>query len=95
MRKILIAVIAVAALCVGYVAWPFASLYQVVRAAQADDVATIEQRVDFVALRRSLVAPTAACVLVTGESGTGKELVARAVHSHSPEAFRPPHLRRT
>src|SRR4051812_26235486 len=56
MRKIVIVVLACVALCVGYVAWPFASLYAVVRAAQAGDVRTIEQRVDFVALRRSLVA---------------------------------------
>ena len=39
--------------------------------------------------RIALVAPTAACVLVTGESGTGKELVARAVHAHSPRRARP------
>jgi len=39
--------------------------------------------------RIALVAPTAACVLVTGESGTGKELVARAVHAHSPRRGRP------
>jgi hypothetical protein len=56
MRKIFIAVAAVAALCVAYVAWPFASLYELVRAAQAGDVAGIERRVDFAALRRSLVA---------------------------------------
>ena len=56
MRKIVVAALAFLALCVGYVAWPFASLYEVVRAAQAGDAARIEQRVDFPALRRSLVA---------------------------------------
>ena len=39
--------------------------------------------------RIALVAPTAACVLVTGESGTGKELVARAVHANSPRRAKP------
>jgi two-component system nitrogen regulation response regulator GlnG len=39
--------------------------------------------------RIALVAPTAACVLITGESGTGKELVARAVHANSPRRGRP------
>jgi two-component system, NtrC family, nitrogen regulation response regulator GlnG len=39
--------------------------------------------------RIALVAPTAACVLITGESGTGKELVARAVHAHSPRRAKP------
>ena len=39
--------------------------------------------------RIALVAPTAACVLITGESGTGKELVARAVHANSPRRAKP------
>jgi hypothetical protein len=56
MRKIVVAALAFVALCAAYVAWPFASLYEVVGAAQAGDAARIEQRVDFPSLRRSLVA---------------------------------------
>ncbi len=31
------------------------------------------------------IAPTQAMVLITGESGTGKEVVARKIHTHSPQ----------
>jgi len=37
----------------------------------------------------SLVAPSAATVLIQGESGTGKELVANAIHHNSPRKAHP------
>jgi Protein of unknown function (DUF2939) len=54
MRKTIATVVVFVALCVGYVAWPFASMFAVVRAAQAGDVAKVQSRVNFPALRRSL-----------------------------------------
>jgi hypothetical protein len=54
MRKAIVAIAIVIAVCLFYVVWPFASLISVVRAARAGDVAKIEQRVDWPALRRSL-----------------------------------------
>ena len=54
MRKTIAAIAILIALCLFYVVWPFASLVSVVRAARAGDVAKIEQRVDWPALRRSL-----------------------------------------
>jgi hypothetical protein len=54
MRKTIATLLLLAALCSGYVAWPFVSLFGVVRAAQAGDVAKVRSRVDFPALRRSL-----------------------------------------
>ncbi len=37
----------------------------------------------------SLVAPTAATVLIEGETGTGKEMIARMVHNNSPRVNQP------
>jgi hypothetical protein len=58
MRKTLAGIAILIALIGFYVAWPFASLIGLVRAAHAGDAAAVEQRVDWPALRRSLaVAP--------------------------------------
>ena len=54
MRKTIASAVVLVILCVGYVAWPFASMFAVVRAAQAGDVAKVQGRVNFPALRRSL-----------------------------------------
>jgi len=54
MRKTMAGVAILVALILFYVAWPFASLIAVVRAAHVGDVATVEQRVDWPELRRSL-----------------------------------------
>jgi hypothetical protein len=53
MRKTIAGAAIVIALILFYVAWPFGSLIAVVRAAHAGDVKTVEQRVDWPALRRS------------------------------------------
>jgi hypothetical protein len=54
MRKTITVALIILALCAGYVAWPYASLIGVVRAAKAGDVSQLQQRVNFRALRRSL-----------------------------------------
>ena len=41
-------------LWLGYIVWPFGSLFSVVRAAQARDAIALAQRVDFPRLRRSV-----------------------------------------
>jgi hypothetical protein len=56
MRKTLVGMAVLGALCLAYVVWPFASLYGVVRAARANDAAAIARRIDAPALRRSLTA---------------------------------------
>lgn len=54
MKKTIAVVVLLLALWVGYLAWPFVSLLAVVRAAESGDVAAIQERVNFPALRRSL-----------------------------------------
>lgn len=54
MRKTLAIFLVLFVLWLGYLVWPFASLFAVVRAAQAGDAAAIAQRVDFPKLRRSV-----------------------------------------
>lgn len=56
MRKTIVALALIVALCAGYVIWPFASLFDIVRAAHAGDVARIEERLDVPALRRAFTA---------------------------------------
>ena len=67
MRKTIAGVAILLALILFYVAWPFASLFAVVRAAHAGDVAAVEQRVDWPALRRSFAGQiVGACARITG-----------------------------
>jgi hypothetical protein len=54
MKKTIAAIVILFAVWFAWSAWPFLALYDLVRAAQAADVAGIERRVDFPALRRSL-----------------------------------------
>jgi hypothetical protein len=54
MKKTIAAVVILFAVWFAWSAWPFLALYDLVRAAQAADVAAIERQVDFPALRRSL-----------------------------------------
>jgi len=54
MRKTLAIFLVLFVLWLGYLVWPFASLFAVVRAAQVGDAAAIAQRVDFPKLRRSV-----------------------------------------
>ena len=54
MRKTLGAFAILFVLWLGYIVWPFASLFSIVRAAQARDAVALAQRVDFPKLRRSM-----------------------------------------
>ena len=67
MRKTIATIVILAALFLGWSAWPFFALYDIARAVQASDTARIEQRVDFPSLRRSLSDQIVAAYLrVTG-----------------------------
>lgn len=54
MRKTLGVFAILFVLWLGYIVWPFASLFSVVRAAQARDAVALAQRVDYPKLRRSV-----------------------------------------
>jgi hypothetical protein len=54
MKKIIASFALLLALLTAWAAWPFYALYDLGRAIQAADVRTIEQRIDFPQLRRSL-----------------------------------------
>lgn len=54
MRKSLGILAILLALWLGYIVWPFASLFAVARAAQAGDAIALAQRVDYPRLRRSV-----------------------------------------
>src|SRR5207247_2039673 len=53
-KKTIAAIVILFAVWFAWSAWPFLALYDLVRAAQAADVAAIERGVDFPELRRSL-----------------------------------------
>jgi hypothetical protein len=55
MKKTIAAVAILLALFLAWSAWPFFALYDLAHAAQTGDVAGVERRVDFPALRRSLL----------------------------------------
>ena len=59
----------------------------------SDTLAALVGESDPMQRLKALIARAAAAngtVLITGETGTGKELVARAIHTESPRAARPP-----
>jgi Protein of unknown function (DUF2939) len=58
------------ALWLAYAAWPFFAVYELVAAVEARDVAAVNQRVDFAALRRSLTTQLVRTYLrITGKGG--------------------------
>jgi hypothetical protein len=82
MRKTLVGLAVLVALCLAYVVWPFASLYGVVRAAKANDAAAIARRIDAPALRRSLTAQLIATYgRITGRTPGRSGLIASVAAS--------------
>lgn len=73
MRKTLVTLAVLGALCLAYVAWPFASLFDVVRAAQRNDAAAVAQRINGPALRRQLTAQLVDTYgRITGRASAGR-----------------------
>ena len=54
MRKIIAAILVLVVLFLAWSAWPFFGVYALARAVQSGDIASIEERVDYPALGRSL-----------------------------------------
>jgi len=54
LRKLLISGLAIAVLMTGYVSWPVLEAYRLRQAVRAGDVAVLDAKVDWVAVRRSL-----------------------------------------
>ena len=70
MRKIVAVIIVLVVLFVAWSAWPFFGVYSLARAVQSGDIASIEERVDYPALGRSLSGQ----ILVTYARQTGLPL---------------------
>ena len=67
---------AVLVLWLAYAVWPFFGVYRLVGAVQARDAAALSERVDFVALRRSLTTQIATAYLrLTGKAGRPGSIV--------------------
>jgi Protein of unknown function (DUF2939) len=63
-------------LWLAYAAWPFFDVYRLLDAVQARDVAALNDRIDFLALRRSLTAQIARTYLrLTGKAGQPGSIV--------------------
>lgn len=86
MRKSLGVLAILLVLWLGYIVWPFVSLFSVVRAAQAGNAVAIAQRVDFPKLRRSM----AVQLLQTYAGLAGVKLEAASVAIGLTAAFADP-----